>query len=136
MIEGIIVFLINGEEYAIDLQQVPVITKADKYFRSNPFNNGRNPSLNFDNKQIELIDIRSDLGYVSQDINENSRIILFERGFDYFGIIVDKIKYILNIDHKSFEQGDTNRSGFISEINYGNSVYKLLNLNMMTVKQS
>ncbi len=133
MIEGIIVFLINGKEFAVDLQQVPAITKADKYFSGNPFAKRINPFVNFDDKQIELIDIHSDLGYQFPVIDENSRIILFERGFDYFGIIVDKIKYILNIDQNSFRQ-DENHSGFTNEVHYGNSVYKLLNLNMVTVK--
>lgn len=136
MIEGIIVFSAGGEEFAVDLQQVPVITKADNYFSDNPFANGINPVINFDNRQIELIDIHRELGLEFPGININSRIVLFERGFDYFGIIADEIKYILNIDYKSLPEEKSESFGFVREIHYGASVYKMLNLNLMTVRQS
>lgn len=136
MIEGIIVFLINNEEFAVDLQQVPVITKAGNFFTDNPFIKDDEPVIEFDNKNIELVNINSELGLMNSELSTDSRIIIFERGMAYFGIIVDKIKFILNVDHQSLPKKESRNSDFIREIHYGNSVYRLINLNSISAKAS
>jgi chemotaxis signal transduction protein len=63
--------------------------------------------MNIRGQILLVVDLRSLLGFETCKINENSRVILFKSTVDEpFGIIVDKIEDVFNVEASQVEIGD------------------------------
>lgn len=122
-VKQFIVFRLGNEEYGIDIQKVTTIEnlkpitrvpRSPEYFRG---------VLNLRGDIIPIMDLRKKFNLPQVDDTEDSRVIIVNIEEISFGIIVDKVEEVLQLNAESIES-ITNFSNDIS-MNYLQAVGKV-----------
>ncbi|WP_270566371.1 chemotaxis protein CheW [Clostridium beijerinckii] len=114
-----VVFIINNEEYAIDLVNVKEIVRVPEIKRV-PNSTDIEGVCSLRGELVTIIDIHKRYNISQSEYNDNSRVIVMEfKGF-IIGIIVDKVSQVLEIDNSSIklvlENNDDAKVGCIDGI--------------------
>lgn len=97
MIKDIISFSLQNGNYAIELQRVPIILTASKYL-SKDFNPSFSQSFKFGNYDVEIIDLANLLNTEFSKVNEFTKILVGEQNEIMFGLVVDRVMEIVNLN--------------------------------------
>ena len=114
MIKDIISFVVAGKKFAIDFQRTPIILTAKDYLTKN--GNGLVLSnFRFEEEIVEIIDLAGYLQIEELSITDSSKILVGEMESNMFGLVVDKVVEIVNL----------NGAGISLENNFDNSELEL-----------
>lgn len=119
----LVTFSIGNEEYAVDIlyvQEINRMIQITKVPNSPDFVEG---VINLRGRVIPVIDLRTRLGMVKKEHDQNTRIIVIEVQGNTLGFIVDAVKEVLRIPSGITEIPPELTSGVDSE--YIKSVGKL-----------
>ncbi|MFT8313968.1 MAG: chemotaxis protein CheW [Clostridium sp.] len=100
----ILIFNINGEYYAADIMEVERILgyeKTTKLPDSPEFVDG---VINYEGKILPVISLSKRFNMAENSINENSKIIVSKQKESKFGIIVDVVSEVKDINIKDMEE--------------------------------
>jgi len=116
-----VVFLIDSDEYGADINKVTIIERmlnVTRVPKTPPYIKG---VVNLRGDVIPMMDLRTRFGLPEKEADDDTRIIIVEVDGISYGIIVDSVLEVLQIDESDIE----NVSGF-SNINadYVNGVAK------------
>ena len=116
-----VVFLIDSDEYGADINKVTIIERmlnVTRLPKTPPYIKG---VVNLRGDVIPMMDLRTRFGLPEKEADDDTRIIIVEVDGISYGIIVDSVLEVLQIDESDIE----NVSGF-SNINadYVNGVAK------------
>lgn len=98
MIQDIISFSMSSNCYAVELQKAPIILSATDYLPSNFQLDNSNYYFKFSNLNVELINLSKFLNHQSSNITKSSKILVGEKGDKLFGMLVDSVKEIVNLN--------------------------------------
>ncbi len=98
MTKDIITFKLSGNMFAVDLQKVPLILKANQFLPEDSFLVYEYNVFKYGNTEVFLINIYELLKLVPKEINESSRILVGELENSHFGIVVESVMNIINLN--------------------------------------
>ncbi|GEM_PF-7088090 len=101
MIKNIITFKLSDQIFAVDMESVPLILKAKDFLPSNFFLEDDFNAFKYGTSEVQLLNLYELLDLVPKEIVKESRILVGEKeGFSY-GIIVDEVVEIINLNGNS-----------------------------------
>ncbi|AQS10036.1 chemotaxis protein CheW [Clostridium saccharobutylicum] len=114
-----VIFVVNNEEYAIELVNVKEIIRIPK-IKKVPNSVYVEGVFNLRGELVTIIDIHKRYNISKSEYKDNSRVIVMEFGGCIVGIIVDKVLQVLAV-HKSYiklicENTDDTKEGYIDGI--------------------
>lgn len=117
-----VVFRLNEEEYGADIVKVTIIERMMNITRvpkTPPYVKG---VINLRGDIIPVIDLRTRLGLPEKEEDDDTRIIIFNIHGIIFGVIVDSVSEVLQLEEEKIESV----SGIISDktMDYINGVAK------------
>jgi len=95
---GLVIFEIAGVEYCLSNTTITSISKSDIVYQHEIAETLRYSLLHVDNTSVPLIDLKKVLTGEQQQIDENSRIVLFEYENVRLGLLIGMIKEIIAVD--------------------------------------
>lgn len=104
-----VVFMINNEEYAIDLVNIKEIIRVPE-IKKVPNSMDIEGVCNLRGELVTIIDIHKRYNISQSEYNDNSRVIVMEFNGCIVGIIVDKVSQVLEIDNSSIKSVLENNS--------------------------
>jgi len=108
MIQDIISFSMSNNSYAVELQKAPIILSATDYLPTNFQLQNSHYYFKFSNIKVELINLAKILRDGNTNITESSKILVGEKGDELFGMLVDSVIEIVNLngelDNNFFEE--------------------------------
>lgn len=121
--EKFLVFMLNDQQYGIDINKAVSIIKYDIKLTRVP----RAPVyikgvINLRGSIVPIIDLRKKLGFDEVDFTKEARIIVLELENDFAGVIVDKIEGVEKVSSTSIN--DIANMGNNKINNYLSGVYQ------------
>ncbi len=101
MISDIITFSISNRKFAIELQKVPIILSAKEYLPNNFTLINRTYYFKFSNYETELINLADLLNLDNCSVGDATKILVGQNGDEMFGLLVDKVEEIINLNGES-----------------------------------
>lgn len=95
-----VVFMINKEEYAIDIANVKEIIRVPE-IRRLPNSTYIEGVCNLRGELVTIVNIHKRYNILQSEYNDNSRVIVLEVNSCTVGIIVDKVLQVLEVDNAS-----------------------------------
>jgi chemotaxis signal transduction protein len=133
MIKDIISFSLADHNFSVDLMITPVILTAANYIPTNS-NAGLPESIQFNDVNVEIIDIYSKLNLKFKRVTDKSKILVGEVEGKMIGIFVDSVKEIISIKNdlqKLPPKKDQYNESFLSEFNYLNEIHQLIDIHKL-----
>ena len=121
----IVGFILNNEEYGLDIRcvkEINILTKITRIPNAPEFVEG---IVNLRGTLIPLIELRSRFGLQKKEHDKNTRIVVVENGEKSAGIIVDSVSKVMRIEPQSAEMPPKITSGINSS--FIKSIIKLDN---------
>jgi chemotaxis signal transduction protein len=104
MIKDIISFVTANQKFAIDFQTTPIILRANDYIKSKQLENlMQSEKVHFEGEVVELIDLGHILELGNSIIGESSRLLVGEIDGRMYGLLVDKVIEIINLNGDRYE---------------------------------
>ena len=104
MIKDIISFVTADQKFAIDFQTTPIILRANDYIKSKKLENGIHiEKVHFEGEVIELIDLAHILNLGGSLLRDSSRLLVGEIDGKMYGLLVDKVIEIINLNGDRYE---------------------------------
>ncbi|MFO7710555.1 MAG: chemotaxis protein CheW [Candidatus Woesearchaeota archaeon] len=100
----IVEFILNQERFGLNINVIKEIIKVPDYTalpKSDPYVEG---VINLRGTVISVIDLAKKLGFPSKEIDNETRIIVIERGDDYVGLRVDGVDEVLSINEEDMQK--------------------------------
>lgn len=128
-----VVFGLSEKEYAVNILQVIEIRKLTPVTRVPKSRDYYLGVINLRGNVIPIVDLKKRLGLPVTDYNDNSRVIVIKLNDVVFGIVVDCVDKIVNIDEKTLKNNLSNDSliekRFIKQVvNLDDRIFIVLNL--------
>ncbi len=101
MISDIITFSISNRKFAIELQKVPIILSAKEYLPNNFTLINKTYYFKFSNYETELINLADLLNLDNCSVGDATKILVGQNGDEMFGLLVDKVEEIINLNGES-----------------------------------
>lgn len=100
----ILVFDLNGEQYAMDILDVERILAY-----TNPTDVPDSPDfvdgvINYDNGVIPILNLNKKFKFKNKSISKKNKIIVIKRKENQYGIIVDNVSEVIGVEDDSFEK--------------------------------
>lgn len=114
-----VTFILDGEEYAIDImcvQEIIRLSTVTKVPRMPEFVEG---VINLRGKVIPVIDLRSKFGLAKSESDKNSRIVVAEVSEKITGLIVDSVSQVISISDQDIEPAPSMGTNVNSEYIFG-----------------
>lgn len=132
MIYDIITFSISNRKFAVELQKVPIILSANEYLPDNFTLINNNYYFKFSNYETEIINLANLLNLKNCGIGKTSKILVGQNGDNMFGLLVDEVKEIINLNDKTeanlFENESDSDKYFIGTLEVCNERLKIINI--------
>ncbi|MCB9210947.1 MAG: chemotaxis protein CheW [Ignavibacteriales bacterium] len=103
MIKDIIYFIIADQKFAIDFQSTPIILRTGDYISSAEINGASTSKIEFEGEKIQIIDLGKILNLGNSSIVESSRLLVGDLNGKMFGLLVDKVVEIINLNGDAVE---------------------------------
>ena len=116
-------FVVNGEEFGVDILKVQEIIRMMKITKVPQSQNYVDGVINLRGRVIPVVNLRSRLGMEKAENTNKTRIIVVELGNKTIGFIVDEVKEVLRIPKSITEPPPKAVAGIDSD--YITSVGKL-----------
>ncbi len=133
MIRDIISFSLADEKFAVDLISTPLILTASEYLPK--YTKNHFPQyIQFDNNQIEIIDLHHILNIKDIKILNTSKILVGEFYDKMYGLIVDKVIEIISIRedfNKIFTKNKNSNNFVLGNIVLFNEIFKLVSVELL-----
>ncbi|MFP4424694.1 MAG: chemotaxis protein CheW [Candidatus Woesearchaeota archaeon] len=100
----IVEFILNKERFGLNINVIKEIIKVPDYTalpKSDPYVEG---VINLRGTVISVVDLAKKLGFPSKDIDNETRIIVIERGDEYVGLRVDGVDEVLSINEEDMQK--------------------------------
>ena len=104
MIESLLIFVIENNEFAIDLKYSPLVVKAIKVLQDSEEKLEIIEEKFRVGKTFKLVDLKKFLGFGKTKVSETSRLLIFESQNFVVGLLVDEVKYVMSLDETSSEK--------------------------------
>jgi purine-binding chemotaxis protein CheW len=114
-----VTFILDGEEYAIDImcvQEIIRLSTVTKVPRMPEFVEG---VINLRGKVIPVIDLRSKFGLSKSESDKNSRIVVAEVSEKITGLIVDSVSQVISISGDDIEPAPSMGTSVNAEYIFG-----------------
>ncbi|MCP5063072.1 MAG: hypothetical protein GY936_11505 [Ignavibacteriae bacterium] len=133
MIQDIISFSISNNCYAVELQKAPIILSATDYLPTNFLLENSNYYFKFSNLKVELINLAKVLRDRNANITKSSKILVGEKGDELFGILVDSVIEIVNLngdlENNFYEELNDHPNVFAGSIELSGEKLKMIDIN-------
>ncbi|MCB9220140.1 MAG: chemotaxis protein CheW [Ignavibacteriales bacterium] len=103
MIKDIIYFIIADQKFAIDFQSTPIILRTGVYISSAEINGATKREIEFEGEKIQIIDLGKILNLGKSSLFESSRLLVGDLNGEMFGLLVDKVIEIINLNGDAIE---------------------------------
>lgn len=103
MIKDIIYFIIADQKFAIDFQSTPIILRTGDYISSAEINGATKREIEFEGEKIQIIDLGKILNLGNSSLFESSRLLVGDLNGEMFGLLVDKVIEIINLNGDAIE---------------------------------
>ena len=114
MIKDIISFIVSDYKFVSDFQKTPIILTASDYINFGEITNGNFPKkFLFDEVDVEILNISQFLGLNNVSFSPQTKILVGEIENRLFGILVDQVIEIINLNEDIGEQIECNKSSNI-----------------------
>ncbi len=111
MIKDVVSFIISGKKFVADFQKTPIILSAEEFIDVKLSNNESIPrKFKFENVDVEILDISSQLGVKNVELTKLSKILVGEIDNKLFGVLVDSVIEIINLNDDLTHQVKENQS--------------------------
>ncbi len=101
MIKNIITFKLSEQIFAVDMQSVPLILKAKDFLPKNFFFENDFNAFKYGTTEVQLLNLYELLDIVPKEIEAESRILVGEENGYSYGIVVDQVIEIINLNGSS-----------------------------------
>lgn len=139
MIYDIITFSISNQKFAVELQKVPIILSAKEYLPNNFTLINNNYYFKFSNYEIELINLASLLKFENCSVGDATKILVGQNGDEMFGLLVDEVKEIINLNGEAeanfFENNSNPDKYFLGILEVFNERLKIINVEEVLKKR-
>lgn len=98
-----IIFDIQEEEYAINIEEIESINRIQKITRVPKSPHYINGVINVRGDIIPVMSLRKKLNFPEDNFTNSSRIIIIKKQDESIAIIVDKVKEVIGLDAKNIE---------------------------------
>ena len=98
MIKSITTFTLSDEIFAVDMQKVPIILKAEDYLPKDISVQQIQSKFKYDKTDVYLLNLYKILKLNPKKITKESRILVGENNEITFGFIVEKVNEIMIVD--------------------------------------
>ncbi len=119
----VVSFLLDEEEFGIDIMKVREINKLSKVTQIPKAPGFVEGIVNLRGVIVPLIQLRSRLGLLKKEYDKNTRIVIVENEGRSIGFIVDSVSKVLRIDQNKSEAPPKIAAGINSD--YIKSIVKL-----------
>ncbi len=132
MIKDIISFTLGNEKYAVDILKMPLILSASKYLPKKYTLDKNGYFFQFEGKNVKIIDLHSFFSIDYNPISENSKILVGYFNNGIFGLLVNSVDKIINLNENVKKTNNFNtsvESNFIEQaINLSEETIIILNV--------
>jgi len=98
MIKSITTFTLSDEIFAVDMQKVPIILKAEDYLPKDISLQQIKSKFKYDQIDVQLLNLYKILKLNPKKITNESRILVGENKGITFGFVVEKVNEIMNVN--------------------------------------
>ena len=98
MIKSIITFTLSDEIFAVDMQKVPIILKAEDYLPKDISLQKIQSKFKYDQTDVHLLNLYKILKLNPKMITNESRILVGENKGMTFGFVVERVNEIINLN--------------------------------------
>ncbi|MCX7747019.1 MAG: chemotaxis protein CheW [Clostridia bacterium] len=136
-----VVFLLGKEEYGVDIQKVTTIEKIMTIARVPKTPDYIRGVINLRGEIIPTFDLRKKFGLPQVEETEDTRIIIVKIEEVVFGIIVDAVMEVLQLDEEAVESitnitSDVSMDYILGVGKIGDRIVTLLNLEKLIVSDA
>lgn len=132
MIQDIISFSMSNNCYAVELQKAPIILSATDYLPTNFQLENSKYYFKFSNLKVELINLAKILRDGNNGITKTSKILVGEKGDQLFGMLVDSVIEIVNLngelENNYFEESNNNHNVFAGCVEISGEKLKMIDI--------
>ena len=118
--------------YAVELQKAPIILSATDYLPTNFQLENSKHYFKFSNLKVELINLAKVLRDGNAGITKTSKILVGEKGDKLFGMLVDSVIEIVNLngelENNFFEELNDKPNVFAGSVEISGEKLKMINI--------
>lgn len=130
--EHLVSFILDKEEYAIDIMQVKEIIRVPEIMKVPNCQDYIDGVVSIRNNLLPMVNLRTYFGLNRQDINDQMRILVVDMGSFTAGLIVDKVSEVLRVPVSNiqpppkFSTGTAEQIKGIAKLNGGKRMILLI----------